>query len=47
MKHLHAISRTPVHATTTNTVDTVLSFLIAILTAVRPLLSALNKTTTT
>jgi hypothetical protein len=43
MRHLHTISRTPAHGASTpsDEVDMVLTFVIAILTAVQPILTAL------
>jgi len=45
MKHVHVISRAPARGTTTesNTAELIISFLIAILQAVKPLVVAMEK----
>lgn len=48
MKHVYAISKVPAPgATTDSTAELAISFLIAILSAIRPLLAVLDKSATT
>ncbi len=42
MKHFHVISRRPASGTTMDTVDMVMGFVIAILTAIKPMLSIID-----
>ncbi len=42
MKHLHAISRMPAPGTTTTSVGLVVTFVVAILSAISPLLVAVE-----